>query len=193
MSLEPRPQFRRNLEALNELIAGRYRILLFHLLHDLRITLGKDVKRELAYRLGARCRRRNASEQFECAGIVLRSRPTRKNKGAQHDTYGKNGCFSHVKIVTEMENQKAQVPLDRILVRHLLRTYTPAYKGSDILCRQQAGRSVAVCSSKVQRRANNRKHVKTAIPARSNPATTRNSREEGTVGIGPGGRFGGNA
>jgi len=32
----------------------------------------------------------------------------------------------------------------------------------------------------------------TAIPARSNPAKTRNSREEGNVGMGPGGFFGGN-
>jgi|GraSoiStandDraft_36_1057302.scaffolds.fasta_scaffold12819_2 hypothetical protein len=32
----------------------------------------------------------------------------------------------------------------------------------------------------------------TAMPARSNPAKMRNSREEGTVGMGPGGLFGGN-
>jgi len=32
----------------------------------------------------------------------------------------------------------------------------------------------------------------TANPARSNPAKMRNSREEGTVGMGPGGLLGGN-
>ena len=32
----------------------------------------------------------------------------------------------------------------------------------------------------------------TEMPARSNPAKTRNSREEGSVGMGPGGFLGGN-
>src|SRR5204862_6896482 len=40
--------------------------------------------------------------------------------------------------------------------------------------------------------ANSRNRIAAASPARSNPAKTRNSREEGTVGMGPGGLLGGN-
>jgi hypothetical protein len=64
----------------------------------------------LAHRLRPRCRRCNAREEFYRAGIALRSRPAHKAKSAHPNADGENGCFSHVKIVTEIENQKAEVP-----------------------------------------------------------------------------------
>src|ERR1700674_1498361 len=110
MALEPLSQFGRNLEAVNKPIARRNGVLIFYLRHDFRITVGENVKRELPHRFRARRRRRDAGDHFECARIALRSRPAHKGKGAQRDAHGENGWFPHAKIVTEMENQQAEVP-----------------------------------------------------------------------------------
>src|SRR6059058_2130026 len=110
MRLEPRPQLRRNLKAVNELISLRCRVVLFHFLHDVRVALGEDVKRELAHGFRPRRCRRDARDEFDRASIALRLRTTHKNKCAQRHTHTENSCFSHVKIVTELQNQKAELP-----------------------------------------------------------------------------------
>src|SRR5260370_15955824 len=109
MVLEPAAQCGRNLQAINKLIARRDGILRLHILDDLRIALGQDVKRELAHRLWAPRRRRDSRREFESAGIALRPRSAHKEKGAHHDAQGENGGFSHVEIVTEMQNMQAEV------------------------------------------------------------------------------------
>src|SRR6266446_3105845 len=63
---------------------------------------------------------------------------------------------------------------------------TPAFRNS-ILCAQLVYDVFAIG----QCIANNRKRMAAASPARSNPAKTRKSKEEGTVGMGPGGLLGG--
>src|SRR5438477_1864396 len=110
MSLQPCPQLRRNLKPVNELISLRRRVLPFHFLHDVRIALGEDVKRELAHGFRPRRCRRDARDEFDRASIALRLRTTHKNKCAQRHTHTENSCFSHVKIVTELQNQKAELP-----------------------------------------------------------------------------------
>src|SRR5260370_30412793 len=109
MALEPAAQFGRNLQAVNKLIARRDGILRLHILDDLRVALGQDVKRELAHRLWAPRRRRDSRSEFESAGIALRPPSAHKEKGAHHDPHGENGCFSHVEILTEMQNLEAEV------------------------------------------------------------------------------------
>src|SRR5438445_6885945 len=110
MALEPLAKFERNLEALNKLIARRDGVFLFYLLHDVRVALREDVKGELAHRLRARPRRRDACGDFECAGIALRPRAADNGNGTKRDSRSENGGFSHAKIVTEMQNQEAEVP-----------------------------------------------------------------------------------
>src|SRR5438552_360473 len=110
MSLQPCPQRRRNLKPVNELISLRRRVLLFHFLHDVRVALGEDVKRELAHGFRPRRRRRDARDEFDRASIALRLRTTHKNKCAQRHTHSEKSSFSHVKIVTELQNQKAELP-----------------------------------------------------------------------------------
>jgi hypothetical protein len=46
---------------------------------------------------------------FEATSFRLRPRPANEGNGPQRDAHGVNGCFSHAEIVTEMENQKAEV------------------------------------------------------------------------------------
>src|SRR2546425_11407601 len=69
MTLEPSAQLGRNLEAIDKLIARRDGIFLFYFLDDLRVAFGEDVKRELAHGLRACSRRRDAGDDFECAGV----------------------------------------------------------------------------------------------------------------------------
>src|SRR5260370_34064892 len=109
MALEPAAQLGRNLRAVTKLIARRDGLLRAHPLDDLRVALGQDVKRELAHRLWAPRRRRDPRSEFESAGIALRPRSAHKEKGAHRDAQGENGCFSHVEIVTEMQNLEAEV------------------------------------------------------------------------------------
>src|SRR5260370_34443853 len=116
MALEPRAQFVRNLQPINKLIACGDRVFLFYFLHNVRVTFGEYVKCELAHRLRARPRRRDTRGDFECAGVALRPRFAHKGKGAHGDAHYENGCFSHFEIVSEMQNQEAEVPPSRILV-----------------------------------------------------------------------------
>src|SRR5260370_8924948 len=105
MALEPAAQFGSNLQAINKLIARRDGILRLHILDDLRVAPGQDVKRELAHRLWTPRRRRDPRSEFESAGLALGPRSAHNEKSAQRDAQGENGCFSHVEIVTEMEKK----------------------------------------------------------------------------------------
>ena len=82
MALQPGTQLRGNLEALNKLIARRDGIFLFYLLHDVRVALREDVKRELTHRLRARSRWRDACRDFEYSCIALCPSPGHKCKRA---------------------------------------------------------------------------------------------------------------
>jgi len=50
------------------------------------------------------------ADDFECAGIALGPSFAHEGKGAYCDAQDENGCFSHFKIVSEMQNQEAEVP-----------------------------------------------------------------------------------
>src|SRR5205814_9777992 len=110
MSLQPCPQRRRNLKPVNELISLRCRVLLFHFLHDVRVALGEGVKRELAHGFRPGGCERDARDEFDRASIALRLRIAHKNKCAQRRTHTEKSRFSHVKVVTELQNQKAELP-----------------------------------------------------------------------------------
>src|SRR5207253_432190 len=101
MALQPSAQLGRNLEAIDKLVPRRDGVFLFYFLDDLRVALGEDIKRELAHRLRARPRRRNAGDDFEGPGVRLRPCSAHKGKGAQRDAEAKNGCFSHAGILAD--------------------------------------------------------------------------------------------
>ena len=110
MRLEPCPQLRRDFEAVNKLIAWRYRVLLFQFLHDLRVAFGEDIERELAHRLRTRRRRVDARDEFQPSCIALCPCSARDYKSAQSNRHSEDVSFCHVKIVTELQKQKAELP-----------------------------------------------------------------------------------
>src|SRR6266481_2493593 len=110
MVLEPLAELGGNFQSINKLVAPRDGVFFFYFLHDVRVTFREDVECELAHRLRTRPGRRDARGDFECAGIALRPRFAHEGKGAYGDTQDENGCFSHFKIVSEMQNQEAEVP-----------------------------------------------------------------------------------
>src|SRR6267378_4132269 len=110
MVLEPLAELRRDFQSINKLVAPRDGVFFFDILHDVRVTFGEDVKCELAHRLRTRSGRGDARDDFECAGIALGPSFAHEGKGAYCDAQDENGCFSHFKIVSEMQNQEAEVP-----------------------------------------------------------------------------------
>src|SRR5260370_7607557 len=110
MVLEPLAELGGDFQSINKLVAPWDGVLFFYFLHDVRVTFGEDVKCELAHRLRTRSSRRDARGDFECAGIALCPRLVHKGKAACGGANDENGCFSHFKIVSEMQNQEAEVP-----------------------------------------------------------------------------------
>jgi len=83
VSFEPCAQFGRNLEALDEFVARRDRILFFRFLDDFRVALGQNVKGELPDRLRPRGGRGDARGEFQAAGGRLRGRGAGKQEDPQ--------------------------------------------------------------------------------------------------------------
>src|SRR5260370_6950636 len=98
-----------NLQSINKLVAPRDGVFLFYFLHDVRVTFGEDVKCELAHRLRTRPGRSDARGDFECAGMGMGPSFAHEGKSGYSDAHDENGCFSHFKIVSEMQNQEAEV------------------------------------------------------------------------------------
>src|SRR5882724_6202735 len=72
VSLEPGFEFRGNLQVIDEFLARRQSIFRLHVLGDLHVALGQDIKGELADGFGPRRSWRNTSDEIQGALAVLR-------------------------------------------------------------------------------------------------------------------------
>ena len=101
VAFEPGTQFGRDREAVDERVTRRRRVFFFHFLDDRGVTLGENIKGELAHRLRPRGRGCNSRDELQRSGGGLRGSGAGGGKARHEKTASKVRCFAHPGIVAD--------------------------------------------------------------------------------------------